>query len=390
MTTPRWLVPGLVALVAGGQSPPAHRLVEEMRIAPGADDTTLFTQVYEFRVAPSGRIWVYDGTTNSIFLFGPNGKLIRHVGRQGGGPGEYKGDGGMVAIGDSGLAIWDPQNARISFLDPAGAYRTSWRTPTGFFTSNALVTDRSGTFFLRRPVTPPREGEILGRMGLVRLKVDGTLGDSLVPPDLKVPGEEYVAVGKSGGGQSRSSMSSTYASQYYWGWHPAGYFVVADGGNYRVILSPPGKRPVEIHRDVPRVPIATEERDEEHARITYSMRRTDPSWSWSGPALPSVKAPVLGLFVARDGRIWVQVAVPSERIPLSDLTISRDKAAPVMHFRTPLAYDVFEPDGRFLGRIGFPQRTRLVEARGDLVWALGRDADDLPAVIRFHIQPGLH
>ena len=52
-------------------------------------------------------------------------------------------------------------------------------------------------------------------------------------------------------------------------------------------------------------------------------------------------------------------------------------------------WEVFEQDGRFLGRIPFPPRTTLMEAEGDTVWALGRDENDLPAIVRFRIDPAL-
>jgi hypothetical protein len=55
-----------------GQFPAAavRSLHEELRIAPGASDTSQFTEVFEFDVDQSGRFWVYDRSSNSILLFG--------------------------------------------------------------------------------------------------------------------------------------------------------------------------------------------------------------------------------------------------------------------------------------------------------------------------------
>lgn len=364
-----------------------RHLTEEVRIAPGIDDTTLFTEVREVDVDRRGRMWVYDSPTNSIFLFGPDGELIRRIGRSGGGPGEFRGTGGMVAL-DSGLAIWDPQNARISFLDDSGDFRTSWLTPTGFFTSDGLVRDRSGTLYLRRPIAPASETEIIGIMGLVRLKDDGAFGDSLAPPVFQVDRTSYVAVSPDKGG--RSSTNPRYAARTLWAWHPDGYFVAGNGRTFEILLARTGRKPLLIRREAVAVPVTPEERSEEQESITYSMGRTQPGWSWSGPSLPDTKAPLTSLFIGRDGRIWAQVAQESERIPEVELTPPRDPKQPVNHFRTPVVYEVFSSEGIFLGRVEFGRRMRLMDADGDVVWGITRDADDLPGVARFRVEPAFH
>ncbi len=375
----------LVARVSGAVPASAVRsLVREMAIAPGIDDVSLFTNVSEFDVDRQGRFWVYDGSSNTIFLFGADGTLIRRIGRQGAGPGEFNRNNGMVVRSDDGLAILDASNGRVSFLSPDGEYERGWTVPTGFNTSNGLVTDRTGTLFLRRPVTPPREGEILGRMGLVRLGEEGAWGDSTAAVDLPVQRETYVARREG----STSSTGSRNAPNYHWTWHPEGYFVAAHGGRGEVVLERP-HRAVVIRREMPAVPVSGEERDQEQASITWNMRQTEPGWAWRGPELPTTKAPIQGLFAARDGRIWVRVAAPSEPIPDAELPVTRDTLRPVVRFRTPVLYEVYDPDGSFVGRVEFPSRTTLMEADGDMVWALDRNEDDLPAVTRFRVEPGL-
>ena len=375
-----------VSASTAGDVPAAavRTLVQEMAIAPGLDDTTLFTDVRELRVDGQGRMWVYDPGPKQILLFSPTGTLLKRIGRSGAGPGEFASDGGMAVLGDSGLAIWDSQNARITFIDSSGTYTHSWPTPGGFNTSAGLITDRTGALFMKRPVTPPREGEILGRMGLVRLKDGGAFADSSAAPDLIVPRESYVASSKG----NTSSTSSNYAPQYYWAWHPQGYFLAADGGKYEIIVARNNAKPLVIRRSPGPVPVAEEERDIEKAGITHNMRNVEPGWSWRGPALPSNKAPMMGLSVARDGRIWVKVAVASEEIPEAERSEPEDSLAPVIKHRTPTVYEVFEPTGRFLGRVAFPPRARFAEAEGDLVWAIVRDADDVPAVVRFKVTEG--
>lgn len=374
-----------------GDVPPGglHTLRPEVTIAPAADDTSLFTEVYDFEVDRAGRFWVFDRPSSTVFLFSPEGKLLRRVGRRGAGPGEFRGSNGMVALPDSGVAILDASNARVSFFDAAGDFRTSLRVPSGFSTSNGLLADRSGRLYLRRPVTGPREGEILGRLGLVPLNDQGELADSLIPPDLDVPREVYVAVQVTRGGQSQSATGARYAPGYYWAWHPAGYFVVANGGTGEIILARTRDKPVVIRRSFAPVPVVEAERAEEQATIIWQMRQTDPAWTWNGPDLPRTKAPLLWLQVTRDGRIWTRVAVPSERIPDNEVATPRNEDRPVSHYRNPAVFEVFAPDGRFLGRIDCQCRLSLVQADGDTVWGIVRDENDLPAIVRFQVEPGL-
>ena len=145
------------------------------------DDTSLFSEVNDFEVDMANRLWVYDYQGRRLFLFDSTGRLVRRIGRQGAGPGEFAQGNGMVALADTGIAFLDAQNSRISFFTSSGDFRTSIPVPSGFNTTNGLITDRSFTLYLRRPVTPPREGEILGRMGLVRLDSTGTFVDSPSP-----------------------------------------------------------------------------------------------------------------------------------------------------------------------------------------------------------------
>lgn len=362
-----------------------RHLEPEVQIAPGIDDTTLFTSVWEFDVDRAGRFWVFDNGSRSIFQFAPDGSLIRRIGRDGAGPGEFRQNGGMVTLADDGLAQWDSRNARVSRFDSAGTFIGSMPVPGGFSTSNGLYVDDSGQLYLRRPVTDPREGEILGRMGLVALGPDGEFADSLVPPDLDVPREVYVAQQEGG----RSSMSSPYAPNYHWAWLPSGEFVVADGGRFEIIVARRGGKPVVMHRSLAEVSMDPRELSELEATIRYAMRQTEPGWDWRGPPLSTTKAPLLGLATDRDGRLWARVAVASERIPEGELLEPQDSLEPVSHFRMPSVYEVFSRDGRFLARVVMPPRTQFVDASGNEVWGLARSAEDLPAISRFRITPAL-
>ncbi len=378
--------PDTIFARVAGNVPPArmHRVVQELSIAPGIDDTTLFTQVNGFKVDGAGRFWVFDQPTATIFLFGKDGKLVKRIGRKGGGPGELQSNNGSGVLPGDKFAVWDGQNARISWYAADGAFERSTLVARGFYTFGGLVTDRSGAVFIKHPVTRGADGR-MGTIGLIRIRADGTLGDTLVPPNLNVSVAGYTA--SSGGGTA--NYQSRNAAGASWMWHADGYFATVDGSRSRIVLSRRPAKPVVIERQLPPVRISADERADDQAWITWGLQQTVRDWKWTGPAVPDTKPSLGAAFAMRDGRIWVRIATPSERIPAAELPERRPNGAPVYRFRSPSEWEVYASDGTFLARVALPLNTQLMEAEGNTLWALGRDDDDLPAVRRYRVEPAL-
>jgi hypothetical protein len=119
------------------------------------------------------------------------------------------------------------------------------------------------------------------------------------------------------------------------------------------------------------------------------MRMTDPDWRWNGEPIPRTKPAFKTLIAARDGRIWVQRYVPAVRVPWTaeDERNARDPERPLpRRYREPIVFDVFEPEGRYVGEVrapeGFSTRPQPV-IRGDSVWAVWRDDLGVNHVVRF-------
>ena len=59
-----------------------------------------------------------------------------------------------------------------------------------------------------------------------------------------------------------------------------------------------------------------------------------------------------------------------------------------IRFEEPIAYDVFDTQGRFLGYVRTPDTFSSepeLLARGDTVWAVVRDELDVPSIVRFRM-----
>lgn len=376
--------PDTVIARTAGAVPEAlvRRTVAVMRIAPAADDTSLFGETSEFDVAPDGRMFVYDRSENVIFMFDSTGALLRRIGRAGAGPGEFNANSGMVMLPDGRLAQWDPGNARLSFLSADGTHDSSWVVSSGWYVTDGVYADAAGSIYLRLPVAERREGDPFGRFGLIRLGDDGAWIDSLLPPDLPVDRIMYIS--RTDGGMAAAAPE--HSPRLSWDWHPRGYFVAASGNRYVIESSRP-ERALRIVRDAEAVPVSAEERAFEEQQVTHQMRTNDPGWTFRGPAIPDTKSPIVEVQATRDGRIWAQVPMPSERIPDDERVPPLPGDAPSPLFRYRPAYEVFAEDGRFLGRVVLPLDAVLIEADGNTVWTLERDADGLPAVVRSQVEP---
>ena len=334
-----------------------------------------------------GAYWVFDDPTNTIFVFDSAGKFVRKVGRVGKGPGEFKFDGGMSALADGRVAVWDDGNARVSFFSLDGRYQTSWRVPPGSVRFRALGEDRAGQLYVKRTAFMESVGNQVphGREVLLRLRANG-VGDTLFAPDLHIPNVEYE-MGSENGGDNTTAVFMTeaqYAPKMLWDWHPDGFFVTGHGALYQVTLFRTKERPIRIERTFAPVSVSAEERKTEELSILG-----DPSRAWRGPPLPATKPPLMDLFIARDGRIWARVPAPSTSAVTDNPDKRPGKPQKITTYRTPVLWEVFSREGAFLGRVAFPGRAKLMQADGNRVWAIQLDDDDLPSAVRYRIEPPL-
>ena len=234
---------------------------------------------------------------------------------------------------------------------------------------------------------------MFGTFGLVQWNREGRIVDSLGPPPATIQPQTLVASANGG----TSFYALPFSPSNLWVWSPHGYFVSAETNRYAVTLSPPSGETRRIEREIPVTPVSAEERSDSEEQVTASLRMTDPGWRWSGPSIPDAKPFIRGLLTGEDGRIWVSVAQPGERVPESELPpppsvqvgAVNPRQRPVPKWRDPVVYDVFEPDGRYLGRVAAPSKTTFKAMRGDNVWAVARDSLDVQQVVRFRIVPGL-
>jgi hypothetical protein len=196
---------------------------------------------------------------------------------------------------------------------------------------------------------------------------------------------------------SRASSSSAITRTAF---SPLGYMISTRTDRYAVDLriprsavsgpggSPPtwraGDRIVSLRRNVARVVMSAAERRD---RETYLKAMTSGSRAGSASTVPQTKPPIRNVLVGADGRVWVLISVASERY--SPRPAERSSApTPVLAWREPVVFDVFEPNGAYVGQVGVPDGAVLSYMRGDVTWGVLRGADGLETVKRWRIEWG--
>lgn len=378
----------VVRTLAGSVWGEEAELVPELTIGEfDGPDEYMFGNVQSMAVAEDGTLYLYDGHAKALRKYGPDGTYLAKLGREGGGPGEYKGpDGGLRVLPDGRIVLRDPGNARLNVYAADGAHLTSWPIRGGFRTSRQLGMDTAGNLY-HQVLLDPEAGVDEWKSGLLKISPEGQELDTLPAPDYGFEGPRIEARTEN----SWSINTVPFSPSEEWQLHPHGYFVHGISTRYAVdLLRPEGV--LRIAREVEPVRVEPGEKANAEERAAWNMRRTEPGWKWNGPGIPDVKPPYRGFHAAEDGRIWVLRSQPGERIPTDQVETSADPdARPPSRWREPVVLDVFEADGTFLGSVRAPTGFSTYPTpvfRGERVWAVVRDELDVPYITRFRVRVG--
>ena len=334
----------------------------------GGQEWEQFGNVTSVAFDGAGRLYVFDSQVDRIFLVDTGGTLIRAIGREGDGPGEFRSIRGWVAMEDGRLVVRDLGHRAYHVFDPNGDFERMVRmggnpslTIAGLLLAqrgaNAVITTPIGSrAFATAMETPggqiPRRDPATSRpIELVGLDgeeiVTDTIFDGWLPP---------------GRGEGASNMFGlptplTFNPMLHWGVLPDGSVAFADSTTYAVKIAVAG---MGISRVLTR-PIAPEPMTDRLIRAERNRRFRDldaiPDEELGGVrgivnGQPIRRDPdeerqrrrerienmeffeevpvIRGLFVSWDGTIWVR----------------RRGEEPASN-NGPV--DLLAPDGRYLG-----------------------------------------
>jgi hypothetical protein len=374
-------------------------LSREVRIGSldGADEYVL-GDVSEIAVGRDGSIYVYDRQVPVLRKYDAAGKFVKQFGRKGQGPGEYLNAGGLAVLADGRVLLWDTGNWRVNVYASDGAIQPSWSTLSGsggnvtMSTGRAMTVDTSGRIYIKRRLFT-RGGD--SPTVWVRYRPNGAPLDTMELPAFNFSPAQLQATSASGNARSTAPVPFWPVPQS--AMSPLGYLVTGVPDRYAFEIHSEGTRSVmSVRRAVEPLTVSGHERDSARAALTERMARTQPGWSWNGPDIPKVRPFYAGLSVGEDGRIWLPI-IPEVTPAIGSVStlggaMGRGGGGPPRRTESrssgtprPALFDVFEADGTYLGQVQIPPRVSTVVRRGDYVWGVEFDEDDVQRVVRYRI-----
>ena len=127
------------------------RIVETGRLVAVDSGESGIVNPRDVAADASGRLYVVDGGPLVIKVFEPDGRFVRTIGREGAGPGEFR--GAMIGLHQNHIVVQDPTLARLTIFDTAGTYITSLASACCHYRS--LPVTANGTVAAPGPISGP-------------------------------------------------------------------------------------------------------------------------------------------------------------------------------------------------------------------------------------------
>lgn len=384
---PYLLIPLLLSVLL--QSIPVWRLVRDLRIGSADDPELAFTGVFDVVVRGDVAYSVHENEQR-LRMWNKQGRLIKEIGRNGQGPGEFA---GPVSAGWRGDTLWvyDSRQARISLFTPDGQFVRSIRPiakrqPGAKMTSNIvgryLLAD--GTVLAQPTLYSAQASDKRTDLSaLLRINESGDILDTLVVFPVRQSTLEL-----------KSGTSAMYSAQPFTdspigavdGKGRAVYVINRDyardnaRSTFRITkISLTGDtlydkrfeyrpKPVtdaQFEKLVTeRVDMATEKRGPRPA--LYANRSVAENAVRNAMVRPRFHPPISRAAGGADGTLWLQREDDggAERL-----------------------WQVVDENGRFIAAVRIPRDDRVHYATRNVIWVSQTDELDVPYLTRYRVTP---
>ncbi|MEX0692446.1 MAG: 6-bladed beta-propeller [Gemmatimonadales bacterium] len=341
------------------------RFTEVLRFSEAPPDI-VFGRVADLVVDGEGRFYVLDPMNSEIYVFTPDGQHVRTMARRGAGPGELSRQTMHIALASETLAVVDLGNQRVTRFALDGRHLSDFRLSVMDGPPMGLAGLSDGSLLVRRDPLPLPPGMMRdGPMGpaapvLLHLAPDGRVLDTIATF------RHQPVVEFSASGQMSRRMPDLMP---VWGLDGAGRPVVGHSDRYALQTWRDGQLGPAWGRNVARQPITRAMRER--------MQQTQDSVMARMPNVPNVNREMQ--FPDSLPVIWTVEPGPFATTLVGRATMWEDES------RQESPWDVFAPDGTYLGVVALPARFRLLAARDDRIYGVVLDEDDVSYVVVYRV-----
>lgn len=367
--------------VRGLWAPDEAWQVEEIFRVGGMDADTAyqFGAVTGVDVADDGRVLVTDQQARTVRVFDAEGVLVNRIGSPGQGPGEL--GPGLLGVFEEGGSVIIPDIAqgRLQLFGLDGEFvRMLQFNPLEGIPLRWDEDARGRIAVQRRSMRMEDGAPVIGETGdvLVTLNEDGVNRDTL----LTFPsGTSFSA---SGG----NAEMVIFNPEPVWDLSSSGAVALGVNDDFRIRILENGEvaRIVTLAREA--VPVT----EGEEARIRDATRQVMEDFGNPPEAVNAILGqmrfaesyPLFAqLLLASDGSLWVQRVLTARSAP--------DAASWSFQDFGSNEWDVFGPDGRYLGVVTLPLRFEPLREIDGVLWGVDQDELDVQSVVGLRIvKPG--
>ncbi len=344
----------------------AWTLAAEPFLSIGAVEGPEEYQLFRVRAAlrlPNGGLFITNGGTNEIRLFDEGGRHVRSVGREGGGPGEFKGVGAAWRYGLDSVLVADQGRFAVFHLD--GSFGRTSQLPTppdGPATAPQGVFD-DASLLMRAPLSPFGSVEGLWVDSVEYLRYTST-GD-LLNRMARRPRSTLVLKRIGDGGIVMIAPYTPRPSAVVQ--HDRWFY--GEGADYEIErYSPTGRLTHLYRRSIPNRPVTRDMVDEFREGANEESPPSPQNLEMRRNVnIPSTMPAYLTLQAGTDGTLWVQHYTREDEQP---------------------RWSAFRDDGRYLGDLDIPMGARVLEIGADYWVLLETDELDIEYVRVFELLKG--
>jgi hypothetical protein len=339
------------------------------------DGPNSFARVRDVAIRRAGGFWVLDGQARRVRGFDEDGKSVLAFGGHGQGPGEFTFVDYINELADGDIVVAGSGPIALHRFDPDGNYQSTDIFPDSAFRRHSASTLESrlppGLSFGKWRVGP--DGSVFVQTVLIDAE-----GESIVRSD--------VLFRLMSNGQGATRLTQWNSSLMKGG--PGGtmrllqpnlsWAAVADGGVWFTDgsayelrrLDRSGDLTAVLRRPAAVVPVSPSIKREVLQILSEDMDSEFESMMLAKAEFPASLPVTFGLWIPEpSGQLWVGV---------------RDPTLPWDYERAN-AWDVFEPSGKFLGRLPIPEGFRPTRVTQDFVVGIWLNELDVSHARRYRI-----